>query len=285
MGLNAEMPGDQARDDALSVCFDGPILDAPLAMLGAARLRLRLRSDRPRALIVARLCDVGPDGQSVRIAHGMLNLCHRDSMETPAHLVPGQEVDVEVVLDEMAYRLAAGHHLRLALSTTYWPFLWPSAEVATLTLLGGSVNLPVHEGAELDEWVPPPPTSAKPWNHRMLTPGHAARRVETDLITGRVALVVEDHSGRAENLDHGLIVQEDMVERFEIDPENPAHAVHHCDWQQRQSRADWAIRTHAVAEMRSAGEALEFHATLRAWEGETLVFEREFRESVPREFV
>jgi len=285
MGLCAEMPGDQARDDALSVCFDAAVVEAPLAMLGAARLRLRLRSDQPRAFIVARLCDVAPDGTSVRIAHGMLNLCHRDSMENPSHLPPGEAVEAEVVLDEMAYCLAPGHHLRLALSTTYWPFVWPSPEAATLTLLEGSLILPVHEGVGADEWVPPEPTSAKPAEMRAHTPAHAARRVETDLISGRVALVVEDRSGRMESLEHGLMVEENMVERFEVDPADPGHAVARCDWEQHQLRGGWHIRTHAVAEMRSAPEALVFHATLRAWEGETLVFEREFNESVPRNFI
>lgn len=285
MGLNAEMPGDQARDDALSVCFDAAVVAAPLAMLGAARLQLRLCCDQPRAFIVARLCDVAPNGQSVRIAHGMLNLCHRDSMEAPAHLVPGQEVMAEVVLDEMAYTLAAGHHLRLALSTTYFPFLVPSPVPATLTLVEGRLALPVHAGGTRGEWVPPPPTSARPLDTRAVTPAHAARRVETDLITGRVALVVEDRSGRVENLDHGLIVEENMHERFEVDPADPSHAVTQITWEQHQARGDWAIRTHASAEMRSTPEALVFHATLQAWEGDALVFERAFSDSVARDFV
>ena len=89
MGLNAEMPGDQRQDDALSVCFDGDVLGEPLALLGAARVTLRLSSDKPLGFVVARLCDVGPDGASVRIAHGMRNLCHRDSMEEPQPMVPG----------------------------------------------------------------------------------------------------------------------------------------------------------------------------------------------------
>lgn len=285
MGLNAEMPGDQARDDALSVCFDAAPLQAPLALLGGARLRLRLHSDKPRAFIVARLCDVGPNGQSVRIAHGMLNLCHRDGMENPSHLTPGKAVDVELVLDDMAYQLAPGHHLRLALSTTYWPFLWPSPEPATLTLLEGALHLPVHPGVAADEWLPPPSRSAKPLALHAHSPGHAARRVETDLITGRVALVVEDHSGRVENPAHGLIVEENMTERFEVDPADPAHAVAQCDWTQHQSRGGWAIRTEARARLHSTPDHLVFHAHLRAWEGEDLVFEREFHDEVPRDFV
>jgi len=221
----------------------------------------------------------------VRIAHGMLNLCHRDSMEHPSPLPPGAAVTAEVVLDEMAYCVAPGHHLRLALSTTYWPFLWPSPVAATLTLEEGSLALPVHSGGQGDEWVAPPPTSAPPAATRALTPAHAARRVETDLITGRVALVVEDRSGRVESLEHGLIVEENMAERFEVDPADPGHALARCVWEQRQARGDWAIRTHAVAEMRGTPDALVFHATLQAWEGETLVFERLFSDQVARDFI
>ncbi|WP_050528261.1 CocE/NonD family hydrolase [Pseudorhodobacter aquimaris] len=285
MSSHAELPGDQAGDDAMSLCFDGPVLDAPLALLGAARLRLRLSSDKPRAFVVARLCDVGPDGASVRIAHGMLNLCHRDSMEHPSLLVPGQEMEVELALDQMAYRLAAGHHLRIALSTTYWPFVWPSPEAATLTLTEGSLTLPVHEGTPADEWQAPPPRAAADWNHRRHSDARFARRLEEDLITGTRALVVEEHSGRVENLDHGLITEEHVTERFEVDPNAPGSAHVICDWEQLFSRGDWAVSTRAISQMWAEPEALVFHAHLRAYEGEALVFEREFREKIPRDFV
>ncbi len=161
----------------------------------AAALRLRLSSDRPLAFVVARLCDVAPDGSSVRIAHGMLNLCHRDSREDPAPMVPGDAVEVTVTLDQMGYRLAAGHRLRIALSTTYWPFLWPSPQPATLTLTGGSLTLPVHHGADTAEWTPPPAEHAAPWKHRTLRPGKTRRFIERDLIAGTRALVVEDDLG------------------------------------------------------------------------------------------
>ncbi|MFM2355410.1 MAG: hypothetical protein RLZZ528_1146, partial [Pseudomonadota bacterium] len=109
MGLDAEMPGDQRHDDALSVCFETAPLGAPLDLMGAAVLRATVSSDRPMALIAARLCDVAPDGSSVRIAHGLLNLCHRDSAETPSRMVPGRAVPIALTLDQMAYRLAPGH--------------------------------------------------------------------------------------------------------------------------------------------------------------------------------
>lgn len=284
MGLNAEMPGDQAPEDELSTCFDAAALTAPLDLLGAARLRLTLSCDEPLAFLAARLCDVAPDGSSVRIAHGFLNLCHRDGAAHPVPMVPGAAVDITLILDQMAYRLAPGHHLRLALSTTCWPFVWPSPRPATLTLLHGALDLPVHAGSAA-EWAPPPAATASPWRHRVLRPGASARRIERDLIGGTVALIVTDDSGDSENLAHGLCTGETLSERWEIHPDDPlsARALH--VWEQRLSRGDWRIRTRAEAEMTATATHLRMRATLTAWEGDTQVFERHFDEQVARRFV
>jgi uncharacterized protein len=284
MGLNAEMPGDQAGDDAQSVCFDGPVLQAPLDLVGAARLSLRLSSDKPLGFVVARLCDVGPDGASVRIAHGMMNLCHRDSREAPSALVPGAEVEVVFNIDQMAYRFAPGHRLRLALSNSYWPFVWPSPEAGRLTLGAGTLELPVHQGAGA-EWAPPPPEHASPWKHKVLRAGNTTRKIETDLITGKVALRIVDDLGDAENLDHGLCTGETMTELWEIHPADPlsARAVH--TWEQRLSRGDWRVRTQVWAEMTATANHLRLKAHLQAFEGDDLVFERSFDEEVARRFV
>jgi hypothetical protein len=285
MGLNAEMPGDQRADDAMSVCFDGPPLAAPLDLLGAARLRLRLASDQPLGFVVARLCDVAPDGSSVRIAHGMLNLCHRGGMEHPAPMVPGQAEEVEVVIDQTAYRLAAGHRLRVALSTTYWPFVWPSPVAATLTVTGGALVLPVHEGSAGDEWVPPPAEHAAPWAHRVIRPPVARRLIEEDMLAGTRTLVVVSDEGVVENLDHGLVMAESLTERWEVRPDDPlsARALH--VWEQGRSRGDWSVRTRAEAEMTATATELVMRASLSAFEGEALVFERHWEDRVPRRFV
>ena len=284
MGLNAEMPGDQAADDALSVCFDSDPLAAPLDLLGAAKLRLHLSSDEPLALVVARLCDVAPDGSSVRIAHGMLNLCHRISPESPERMTPGLAQDVIVTLDQMAYRLAPGHRLRLALSTTYWPFVWPSPRAATLSVTSGALHLPVHAGSN-GEWSPPPPEAAPEWAHRVLRAAKTRRVVEHDQIRGTRALVVEDDLGDVENLTHGLCSGETMSERWEIDPADPLSAQATHVWEQRLSRADWRVRTRAWARMTGTATHLRMEATLTAWEGDTEVFHRSYDETVPRTFV
>jgi predicted acyl esterase len=284
MGLNAEMAGDQRTDDALSVCFDAAPVTEPLEVLGAARLTLRLASDKPLAFLVARLCDVAPDGSSTRIAHGILNLCHRRSREEPEPMLPGVPEDITLVLDQMGYRLATGHRLRLALSTTYWPFVWPSPEAATLEITAASLDLPVHQGTGEAEWTPPPAETAPPWKHRMLRTGSATRRIETDLIAGRHALVVEDDQGDPENLSHGLITGEHSTERWEIGAD-PLSALAGITWEQRLSRGDWRVRTRAETVMTASVTHLRMQATLTAWEGETVIFQRDWDEEVERKFV
>ncbi|MDP2080024.1 MAG: CocE/NonD family hydrolase [Pseudotabrizicola sp.] len=283
MGLNAEMPGDQAADDALSLCFDGDVLEHPVSLLGSARLRLTVSSDQPLGFVVARLCDVGPDGGSVRIAHGMLNLCHRDSRETPQPMTPGRSEDVVFDLDQMAYRLAPGHRLRLALSNSYWPFVWPSPSQAVLMLSQGSLTLPVHEGGGV--WAPPEPESAPAWAHRVLRAGQSRRYVETDMITGTQALCVLEDGGDVENLTHGLCSGETLTERWEIHPDDPLSAKATHVWEQRLSRGEWRVRTEARAVMTSDASHLHMQATLTAWEGEEMIFCRDFNEKVPRRFV
>ncbi|MBN8631838.1 MAG: CocE/NonD family hydrolase [Rhodobacterales bacterium] len=284
MGLNAEMAGDQRGDDALSVCFDGAALAEPLELLGAAKLSLRLASDKPLAVLVARLCDVAPDGASTRIAHGILNLCQRRDREQPEPMPPGVVQDITLTLDQMCYRLAAGHRLRLALSTTYWPFVWPSLEAATLSITSASLDLPVHQGTGEAEWLPPPAETATPWKHRPLRQGQASRRIETDLIAGRHALVVEDDQGDTENLAHGLVTGETTTERWEIGAD-PLSARAGITWEQRLSRGDWQVRTQVETEMTATADDLRMRADLTAWEGDRVVFKRHWDERVKRKFV
>jgi uncharacterized protein len=215
----------------------------------------------------------------------MLNLCHRDSREAPAPMVPGQTVEVALKLDQMGYRLGKGHRLRLALSTTYWPFVWPSPEAATLTVTGGSLTLPVHQGTDSPEWTPPPAEHAAPARLRVARPGRCSRRIERDLITGAVALLVEDDQGETENLTHGLVTGESLTERWEIDPNDPLSATATHVWEQRLSRGDWRVRTRAWAEMTATATHLKMQAQLTAWEGETVVFDRRWDEEVRRSFV
>jgi uncharacterized protein len=115
--------------------------------------------------------------------------------------------------------------------------------------------------------------------------GRSARRLETDLLTGRQALVVEEDSGDTENLSHGLVSGETLRERWEIAPHDPLSACVTMVWEQRLSRGDWSVRTEAQATMTGTADSLHMQATLIAWDGETELFRRDWDDLVPRRFV
>ena len=153
------------------------------------------------------LCDVHPDGASTRIAHGMLNLAHRDSFSDPAPLVPDKPYDITVTLDQTSYVLPAGHRLRLALSTSYFPFVWPSPEAARLTAYSGHLDLPVHQDPHPPEpeVIFGPPETLPPWPGEGLRASRYNRQIHQDLATGHVSLTITTDSGRSRDLRHGLV--------------------------------------------------------------------------------
>lgn len=281
--LGPEMPGDQRPDDAFSACFDTEPLDET-DIVGAPVLHLRLSSDKPCAQLAVRLNHLHPDGASTRITWGVLNLSHRDSHAAPAPLVPGEIVEVAVPLDHIAYRLPAGHRLRVAVSTAYWPMLWPQPEAATLTLTGGTLDLPERgQRAETDEVTFDPAETAPPLKERAIRPAAHVRRSETDHHTGAVTLIIEDDFGLSENLDHGIIAGGVARERWTIHPDDPlsAHGVTH--WTDEMIRGDIRLRTETHAEMWSDAARFHLKARLEAWENDELVYERDVVEAIPRD--
>src|SRR5262249_5001947 len=102
--------------------------------------------------------------ESLRVSYGVLNLTHRDRHERPAPLTVGERYRVRVQLNDAGSMFPAGHRVRLALSTAYWPMIWPSSEKATLTILGGTLALPVRPPKATDALLRtlPGPESAPP---------------------------------------------------------------------------------------------------------------------------
>ncbi len=278
-----ELPGDQRPDDALSACFDGSPLAEPIDIVGAPQIALAFTSDRPQANICVRLCDVHPDGASELICYGLLNLTHRNSHEFPEALIAGEPTTAAVTLDQIAYRVPAGHRLRVAISTAYWPAIWPSPEAVALTLLSGAVTLPIRPAAVGDEWTFADPEAAEPRQTEQLRPAASERRVERDLESGTVTVIVANDFGEVRDLDHGLVSGSKMSERWTIRPDDPLSARGEIWWEQTLSRGDWSVRTDAVASMRSDAGSFNVAARLGAWEGETQIFARDYRATIPRD--
>ncbi|WP_299964203.1 CocE/NonD family hydrolase [uncultured Roseobacter sp.] len=281
--LGPEMPGDQRGDDALSATFDSAPADQPTDIFGTPKVRLRLSTDRPQTQIAVRLCDVAPDGASSRITYGVLNLSHRESAADPHPMPVDTPIPVELHLDTIAYRLPAGHRLRLSISTSYWPLIWPAAQAATVTILGGSLHLPTRRTARRDETSFPPPESAAPWPHETLRAPSNSRIRSTDMSTGIVSLQIKDDFGKRRDLDHGLISGATARETWSIHPDDPLSARATCHWTDEMTRGDIHLRTEATCAMWS--DATHFHLTARieAWQNDALIYARDVTDTIPRD--
>jgi hypothetical protein len=101
----------------------------------------------PAASISVKLCDVFPDGTSALVSRGTLDLAYRDGVHgAPSPLVPGHEVQVEVVLDACAYHWTPGNTLRVSVAGADWPNTVAPPAPVSLTLRTASVTLPFLDG-------------------------------------------------------------------------------------------------------------------------------------------
>ena len=148
--LGPEFPGDQANDDAKSITFDSPALEADMDIVGQPVVEFDFSVDRPVAIVAVRLNDVFPTGEVSRITYHLQNLCMRDSRETPTALVPGKRYRMRIKLDDIAWRVPKDHKIRVSISTSYFPMMWPAPEPVTLTVFSGNsaLHLPVRKHIE-----------------------------------------------------------------------------------------------------------------------------------------
>ncbi len=277
-----ELPDDQRGDDALSACFDSDAIKDTTDIVGAPRITLDVATDQKRAHLAVRLTDLRPDGSSALITMGILNLRHRNSREFPEDMVPGKTERVELDLDQIAYRLPAGHRLRIAVSTSYWPFIWPEAEPVTAIISEGTLDLPVRPVAGGDERDFPEPVGAPPLPVKRHGEGHEFKRIETDVATGETRIVISGNVPPTEDMTHGLITGNSVEEVWSISRDNPASARVDMVWTREMARGDWKVSTRLTTTM--TGDADQFHVKqkLTAYEGETCLFERDFRTDIDR---
>jgi uncharacterized protein len=280
-----ELPGNQARDDAGSACFDSDELDAPMDIVGAPQISLRLSCDRPQGQVIVRLCDLRPDGTSAMITYGCLNLTHRDSHEHPAVIPVGDMMDISFALDQIAYRIPAGHRLRVAVSTNYWPLLWPSPETVGIMIEAGEITLPTRPLAQGNEVTFEPPEAAPAWRAQELRKGSYSHACTRDAETGVVSTIITNDAGENRDQDHGLISGSLMRENWSIHPNDPTSASAMAEWEETGGREGQMWRTHVVAQMTADKTDFFFTATLKAYENDALVFERDYKDQVPRDLV
>ncbi len=289
---------DQRAEDGLSLSFTSAPLEDPLEMLGYPTANLELSVDRPKALVVVRLCDIWPDGASSLIARGLLNLTHRNSHEHPEALRPGERFAARVVLGAIGQVVPAGHRLRVSVSPTYFPWAWPSPETVTLTVHTGvsSIEIPVRSASPLDEGLAAfgPPEIAPKLEVEVIERAAGEHTVVKSPLSGRLATVIHnpgtaiyDELGAASRvrLADGLEIAQASGSSYEITEGDPLSARYREERTVGLARGEWETRLTAASELSSDATTFHFSATLLALDGGDCFFDRAWSFEIPRDLV
>jgi hypothetical protein len=261
-------------------------------ILGAPELLLDLAADAPVAQLAVRLCDVAPDGRSARVSYGVLNLTHRDGHESPAPLEPGRRYQVRVKLNDCGHRFPAGHRIRIAVATGYWPIVWPAPYPATLTLRAGAshLDLPVRQGGAGDTVVFEPPVRGPAAPATQLSPGTIRRYSKQDHVSGETVYVTEGIGGlfgegilRFDEID--TMASHSLKRELVIRDDDPLSARYVLTQSYEMGREGWRILIESRSVLTADLDRWHLTTELTAKENGQVVTERAWSEDIPRDLV
>jgi hypothetical protein len=249
-----------------SLVFETTPLDEPIEILGAPIATLDIASDRPIANLVVRLCDVHPSGESLRVSYGVLNLTHREGHEQPALLAIGERYRVRIQLNAAGSVFPPGHKVRLAISTAYWPMIWPSPETATVQIFAGTLDLPQRSPNAADAGLSPFP--------------------EAETASPEKPTISRRDGVRVERIDRiGLELGTQYKSEYQVEENDPLSAVAELRNTQTLSRNEWQIRVETQLRLSCTRNAFLLQGSLRAWEGANEMCHREWDRTIARDFL
>lgn len=288
-GPGPHLSEDQRQDDAGSLVFDSAPLDDDMIILGRPTIELDVSSNLPGGQIVVRLCDIDPETNiSSRITYGFLNLAHREGDVRILPVTPGEVMRIGLELFPIGYRIRKGHRLRIAISTCYWPIIWPAREDATLTIhLGaGGLNIPVRTagGEGFDAGLGSPKNGSSVRFTQLRDPSMKRGR-SFDVGTSQLVTVVDEDSGAFRLEDDQLEVGGRHTRRYSVTLNDPLSALCETEVQWTMRRGDWEISVFVQASV--AADKDNFHITteIEAFEGDQKFFAKSYPCSVQRKSV
>ncbi|MCF8330920.1 MAG: CocE/NonD family hydrolase [Bacteroidales bacterium] len=286
---STDLPSDQRDEDGGALVFDTRPLEKDIEILGAPVLELTISSDKPVAMIAARLSDIAPNGRATRVTYGVLNLTHRDSHEQPTELEPGKNYTVKLTMNHIAQRFPKGHQIRLALSTSYWPLVWPSPEPVHLkvSLRNSRFLIPVRKPKKSDKELRQlnghHPES--PLKSTLLIPAKRDWEVIHNMATNEVSLNVVNNDTKYKLDDIDWTVQKKVKERYSYLNNNYDTVRGEVVSERTFERKDWSATTITRTVLTSTKTHFIIRATLDAYHGDTRVFSKSWDEKIKRDLL
>ena len=122
-GGYSRLPTDQRsierRPDVL--VYSTAPLSAPIEVTGPIEMRLWASSSATDTDFTAKLVDVFPDGTARALTDGILRARYRRGKTVPELLTPGQPVEMTIDLGATSNLFAAGHRIRVEVSSSNFP--------------------------------------------------------------------------------------------------------------------------------------------------------------------
>lgn len=290
MGAAGEFPGDQRSADSGSLCFTSEAFYDGMEILGNPEAAVTLSADQTEALLAARLCDIAPDGSSLLVSWGLLNLTHRNGHENPEALNPGGKFTAKVQLNACAHALKSGHRWRLSLSSAYFPHAWPSSKITKLKIFPAIetyLNLPFRkipqEDTQLAEFLEA--ECSQPLATEEIRTASRKRTIEHEVIEDSFTLTHRVDNGRFRFVEDGLETEDLSCDSLSLNEDNPLSLKVSCGRTAGIGRGDWQTRVEASGTMTATSENFHVTSRLEVFEGDQRFFFRTWDFEVPREGV
>jgi len=286
-GLIPDVASDQRAEAGGSLVFDSAPQKRPLEIMGAPIVYLDIGADQQAAHVAVTLSEVLPDGAVTRLSYGILNLSHRDSHEDLKPIRTDERYRVEIKLNDCAQKIGVGSKIRIAISSAYWPIIWPSPRPVTLSIATGrsELELPVRskrsEDARLRNFEAA--ENAPPLNATKLQPGDNQVSMDRDLYTNRHTYELFADDGMTRNNDTGWSFGSSSRRRYSICPNDPTSAEATFSWTKDFTRDGWSVSILADVHMSVTEDDYVITAELDAYEGDTRAYSNQWCHRIPRD--
>lgn len=283
-----DLPHDQRQEDGGALIFDSERLSEQVEIFGAPVLELDYQADQPMAIVAVRISDIQPNDKATRITYGLKNLSHLDSHSRSAPIDTGARHRVRIKLNDIAQVFPAGHRIRVAISTSYWPLAWPAPKPVKLQVYTGASRLllPVREPRDEDSRIGfKPAEGAPPVPVEQLSVTDHGWHVMYDLAQDAQTLYVVNDNGVERIGGDGLLYIDKTEEWYSSVVDDFDSITAEVKTVRGLERNSW--QPHIIARTRLTCSQSEFRliAELDAYEGDRRVFSRNWDERVPRRSV
>jgi len=288
-GNDGDLPPDQREEDGRSACFDFEVAEETW-VLGRPKVRLRLTSWAERGQVIGRICDVAPDGSATLVTRGVLNLSARQGRDRAVPWNPASTEDVVLELNGIGYAFPPSHRIRLAISSAYWPWIWPqpgSEAGFTLDPAASVLELPVRGRQSAFPIAFEEPEESEPLGvvvPATLDEPRPERLVVRDVAKGEWRLEVDPRRGVTRVHPDGLEFTEDALETYRISEADPLSARARSTWSIRLHRPDlpWDAHVSTTSEISCDADDFITSNEVICRDGGEVVFHRTWEKRIPR---